>query len=132
MSLHRAYLSNPKTREVLSRKPGEKGFSLIELVIVVAVLAILAAIAVPAFNNVAEDGRKSAARTSLANIYKECEVSKASTGTGAHTALISGSGVTFSGEATATTCAGASAATATTTGGTVYSITLNNGVKTGW
>jgi len=38
MSLLQAYLQNPRTRRTLSRKPGEKGFSLIELVVVIAVL----------------------------------------------------------------------------------------------
>ena len=41
MSLLQAYLQNPSTRRVLNRKPGEKGFSLIELVVVIAVLAVL-------------------------------------------------------------------------------------------
>ena len=57
-------------RHVLSKRPGDKGFSLIELVIVVAVLAILAAIAVPAFNNVAENGRQAAAQTALLESIK--------------------------------------------------------------
>ena len=35
-----AYLNSPKARKTLSKKPGEEGFSLIELVVVVAVLAI--------------------------------------------------------------------------------------------
>ena len=52
MSLLQAYLRNPKTQRVLSRKPGDKGFSLIELVVVVAVLAILAAIAIPSFTSI--------------------------------------------------------------------------------
>ena len=52
MSLLQAYLRNPKTQRVLSRKPGHKGFSLIELVVVVAVLAILSAIAIPSFTSI--------------------------------------------------------------------------------
>ena len=42
MNILQAYLQNPRTQRALALKPGEKGFSLIELV-VVAVLAILAA-----------------------------------------------------------------------------------------
>ena len=48
MSLFR-YLSNPRTQRVLTRKPGEKGFSLIELVVVIAMLAVLIVIALPNF-----------------------------------------------------------------------------------
>ena len=117
-------------RHVLSKRPGDKGFSLIELVIVVAVLAILAAIAVPAFNNVAENGRQAAAQTALAGIYKECEVSRLSTGTAAHTQLSTSGGVTYSGGATSTACT--AVATASTAGGTSYSIDLATGTKTGW
>ena len=72
MSLLQAYLQNPSTQRVLSRKPGEKGFSLIELVVVVAVLAILAAIAVPAFMGLQERAANAAAQTNLKNAYKEC------------------------------------------------------------
>ena len=43
------YLKNEKVQKVLSKKPGEEGFSLVELVIVIAVLAILAAVPIPAF-----------------------------------------------------------------------------------
>ena len=72
MSLLKAYLHKPSTQRILSRKPGDKGFSLIELVVVVAVLAILAAIAVPAFMGMSEDAADAAAKTNLKNAYKEC------------------------------------------------------------
>lgn len=68
----KAYLSNPKVRKALSRRPGDQGFSLIELVVVVAVLAILAAIAVPAYMGMNEKAADSASLTNLKNAYKEC------------------------------------------------------------
>ena len=72
MSLLKAYLNKPSTQRVLGRKPGDKGFSLIELVVVVAVLAILAAIAVPAFMGMNEQAADAAMETNLKNAYKEC------------------------------------------------------------
>lgn len=73
----KAYLASPKTRKVLSRKPGDEGFSLIELVVVVAVLAILAAIAIPAFTSINDKAAVSAAQNTLAQIVKECAVKDA-------------------------------------------------------
>jgi len=72
MSLLKVYLNKPSTQRVLSRKPGDKGFSLIELVVVVAVLAILAAIAVPAFMGMNEQAADAAMESNLKNAYKEC------------------------------------------------------------
>ena len=72
-----AYLQSPKTRRVLSTKPGDEGFSLIELVVVVAVLAILAAIAIPAFTSINDKAAVSAAQNTVAQIVKECAVKKA-------------------------------------------------------
>ena len=72
MSLLQAYLRNPRTQRALRLKPGEKGFSLIELVVVVAVLAILAAMAVPAFMGMNEQAADAAMDTNLKNAYKEC------------------------------------------------------------
>ena len=74
MSLIQAYLRNPKTQRVLSSKPGNKGFSLIELVVVVAVLAILSAIAIPSFTSINKKARASAATNTIATVVKECAV----------------------------------------------------------
>lgn len=67
-----AYLKSPKVKKILNKKPSDKGFSLIELVVVVAVLAILAAIAVPAYTNMNQKAADAAALTNLKNAYKEC------------------------------------------------------------
>jgi type IV pilus assembly protein PilA len=46
---------------------GEKGFTLVELIVVVAILAILAAIAIPAYGKVQENARHAALETAAAN-----------------------------------------------------------------
>jgi len=72
MTLLQAYLANPRTQRVLTRRSSEKGFSLIELVVVVAILAILAAVALPNFLSVSKDAQIAAAKNTLATIVKEC------------------------------------------------------------
>ncbi len=76
MSLLKAYLAKPSTQRVLNRKPGQKGFSLIELVVVVAVLAILAAVAIPTFSGLTDDARLNTSKQILTDTYKECEYNK--------------------------------------------------------
>ena len=84
MTLLKAYLNSPRARRTLSKKPGEEGFSLIELVVVVAVLAVLSAIAIPNFTNISNKARASAASTTLATIVKECAAKIADTGSGTY------------------------------------------------
>ena len=101
MSLLQAYLRKPSTQRILSRRPGEKGFSLIELVVVVAVLAILAAIAIPSFTSLSDDARLNSSKSIIANMYKECEFNDARTGNGFHSVGVNGTpnGVTWGGDA---------------------------------
>ena len=55
-----------------------KGFSLVELVVVIAVLAILSAGAIPAFVGVRNNAKVSAVKKSLVTILKECMAAEAS------------------------------------------------------
>tara|TARA_B100000212_G_scaffold148831_1_gene111857 strand:+ start:1429 stop:1914 length:486 start_codon:yes stop_codon:yes gene_type:complete len=85
MTFLQEYLRSPKTRKVLARKPGEEGFSLIELVVVVAVLAVLSAIAIPNFTNISNKARAAAASATLTTIVKECAAKVADQGSGTYT-----------------------------------------------
>ena len=74
MTIIENYLKSKKVQKALNTKPGEEGFSLIELVVVIAVLAILSAVAIPAFNGVQVSARASAVKNGLVNGIKECAI----------------------------------------------------------
>ena len=77
MNLFEIFLKSKKVQKTLITKPGEEGFSLVELVVVIAVLAILSAVAIPAFVGVQANARASAVKNGLANMVKECVVRSA-------------------------------------------------------
>ena len=125
MSLLQAYLQSPKARRVLNRKPGEKGFSLIELVVVVAVLAILAAIAIPSFTSISQEARVAGAKSALANLVKECAVKLVGSGAKTYNNPTIDS-YTISSSGTSGTCGASDVYTATATNNTGLStFTLN-------
>ena len=74
MSILESYLKSLSVQKTLNTKPGEEGFSLVELVVVIAVLAILSAVAIPAFIGVQANARASAVKNGLANGVKECVI----------------------------------------------------------
>jgi len=76
MNLATVYLSKPSTQRILSQKPGQEGFSLIELVVVIAVLAVLVAVALPNFLGVQDDGVVAAGKKFLTDGVTECNIAR--------------------------------------------------------
>ena len=74
MNILENYLRSVKVQKTLNTRPGDEGFSLVELVVVIAVLAILSAVAIPAFVGVQANARASAVKNGLVNGVKECVV----------------------------------------------------------
>lgn len=58
----------------------QKGFTIIELLIVIVVIGILAAIVVASFTGITNNARQTAFRTDLNNIAKKIELAKATAG----------------------------------------------------
>ena len=134
MSIIENYLNSLKVQKVLNTKPGEEGFSLIELVVVIAVLAILSAVAIPAFNGVQVSARASAVKNGLVNGVKECvrraadnsttnfaDAQSFATATAFRGFTIGQNGITGGGD----TCYAATATTTDATANSSFSILMN-------
>ena len=63
-------MNNPSK---LNHTKNEKGFTLVELLIIIAVIGTLVAIAIPQFNQYKTAAYNSAAKASLHNIYLACK-----------------------------------------------------------
>ena len=75
MTILRNYINQKNIQKILKSRPGDEGFSLVELVVVIAVLAILAAVAIPSFQGVQARAKTAAVKNGLVNGIKECIVS---------------------------------------------------------
>ena len=77
MNLLLSYVGSPRFRKAMRSKPGQTGFSLIELIIAVAVIAILSAAVLPQFANQSVKAANATAKDILANAVKECSAKMA-------------------------------------------------------
>tara|TARA_B100000212_G_scaffold178463_1_gene134356 strand:- start:345 stop:827 length:483 start_codon:yes stop_codon:yes gene_type:complete len=127
-----SFLNSKKVQKTLTTKPGEEGFSLVELVVVIAVLAILSAVAIPAFVGVQANARASAVKNGLVNGIKECVVVAADNRTTSFSAAQSYATPTaFRGynigqnSTTGDSCYGATATAGDTNADSSFSIVMN-------
>ncbi|OQY08994.1 MAG: hypothetical protein B6I28_03790 [Fusobacteriia bacterium 4572_132] len=64
----------------MKNKKGNKGFTLIELMIVVAIIALLASVALPKFANTTDAAKAANVQGNLANLRKAISMFKAKNG----------------------------------------------------
>lgn len=75
-----------KLRSQMQRKDNQKGFTLVELMVVVVIIGILIAIAVPVYRNVQTNAEENACKANIRTIEGVLEVYKAADGNGAYPA----------------------------------------------
>lgn len=69
-----------KVRERMKKKSNQKGFTLVELIIVMAILAILTGLAVPKFSTVLSDSKYKAHNVNVDMLYKAAQLYLATNG----------------------------------------------------
>lgn len=69
-----------KISQILRGSNGQKGFTLIELIIVMAVLAVLAAIAVPRYNGILAESKVKSDAVTASGIASAARIQETSTG----------------------------------------------------
>ena len=118
--LQAALLKNKKAKNAL-----QKGFTLVELMVVIVIVGILSAVALPALNGATERAHSSSAKQQAVQYAKACsiEILGGGTTTNADVAEVTTGDVTN----TAATC-GDSAAYAYTGGGDTWTVTLADGI----
>ena len=118
--LQAALLKNKKAKNAL-----QKGFTLVELMVVIVIVGILSAVALPALNGATERAHSSSAKQQAVQYAKACsiEILGGGTTTNADVTEVTSGDVTN----TAATC-GDSAAYAYTVGGDTWTVTLAGGM----
>ena len=118
--LQAALLKNKKAKNAL-----QKGFTLVELMVVIVIVGILSAVALPALNGATERAHSSSAKQQAVQYAKACsiEILGGGTTTNADVTEVTSGDVTN----TAATC-GDSAAYAYTGGGDTWTVTLAGGI----